>query len=93
MSAPLDRVDPGDLRRLPLFTGLSDDQVAALAEAGEIVVIEPGVVLFGEGQAAESWWVLLDGTIELVRHIGREDTVVAQDGRRGPLGRWFPGLG
>ena len=66
MSAPLDRVAAGDLRRIPLFTGLSDDQVAALADAGTAVPIEPGVVLFGEGQPAEAWWVLLDGTIDFI---------------------------
>ncbi len=57
--------------------------------AGGVVPIEPGVVLFGEGQAAEAWWVLLDGTIELVRRIGREDTVVA---RMDVAGRWAGGF-
>ena len=47
------------------------------------------MVLFGEGQAAEDWWVLLDGTIELVRRIGREDTVVA---RMDVAGRWAGGF-
>ena len=51
--------------------------------------IEPGLVLFGEGQAADAWWVLLDGTIELVRHIGREDTVVA---KMDVAGRWAGGF-
>ena len=86
---PVERVDPDDLRRLPLFTGLSDDQVAALAAAGRVVPIEPGVVLFGEGEAADAWWVLLDGTIELVRRIGREDTVVA---KMDVAGRWAGGF-
>jgi signal transduction histidine kinase len=85
----LEPVDPDDLRPLPLFTGLGDDQVAALAVAGGIVRIQPGVVLFGEGQAADAWWVLLDGTIELVRHIGREDTVVA---KMDVAGRWAGGF-
>jgi signal transduction histidine kinase len=89
MAAPLEGVDPADLRRLPLFDGLSDEQVAALADAGAIVAVEPGVVLFGEGEPAESWWVLLDGTIALVRRIGREDTVVAQ---MDVAGRWAGGF-
>src|SRR6478609_543931 len=89
MAAPLEGVDPADLRRLALFDGLSDEQVAALADAGAIVAVEPGVVLFGEGEAAEAWWVLLDGTIALVRRIGREDTVVAQ---MDVPGRWAGGF-
>ena len=71
-------VAPRDLRDLALFAGLSDEQVAELAAAGNSVPIEPGVVLFTEGHPAERWWVLLDGAIELVRRIGREDMVVAR---------------
>ena len=54
---------------------------------------EPGVELFREGEPADFWWVLVDGAIDLVRHVGREDTVVGADGRAGPLGRRVPGLG
>ena len=46
-------------------------------------------MLFTEGRPAEFWWVLLEGTIELVRHIGREDTVVA---RMDVPGRWAGGF-
>jgi signal transduction histidine kinase len=81
--------DPVDLRGLKLFDGLSDEQVADLAAAGSIVPVEPGAVLFTEGHPAEAWWVLLEGTIELVRHIGREDTVVA---RMDVPGRWAGGF-
>ena len=34
--------------------------------------VEPGVVLFQEGEHADFWWVLVDGAIELMRRIGRE---------------------
>ncbi|HEU5485109.1 MAG TPA: ATP-binding protein [Microlunatus sp.] len=77
------------LRSLTLFDGLSDAQVAELASAGTEVPIEPGAVLFTEGHPAEAWWVLLDGSIDLVRHIGREDTVVAQ---MDVPGRWAGGF-
>ena len=50
-------------------------------------------MLFHEGEPAEFWWVLVDGSIDLVRHVGREDNVLGHDGRAGPLGRRFPGLG
>lgn len=80
---------PADLRKLPLFAGLSDEQLAELAAAGSEVAIEPGITLFVEGHPAEAWWVLLDGTIELVRRIGREDTVVA---RMDVPGRWAGGF-
>ena len=81
------RVD--DLRSLNLFDGLTDDQLAELVEAGTELRIEPGIALFHEGEHADFWFVLVDGAIELVRHIGREDNVV---GRLDVPGRWAGGF-
>jgi signal transduction histidine kinase len=78
-----------ELRSLSLFAGLDDDQLADLIEGGEVVRIEPTVELFREGEPADFWWVLLDGAIDLVRHIDREDTVVA---RMDVPGRWAGGF-
>lgn len=72
-----------DLRALSLFEGLTDEQLGELMDGGAEVVIEPGVELFREGEHSDFWWVLLDGSIELTRHIGQELTVV---------GRMTPGL-
>ena len=77
------------LRPLPIFDGLSDGQLAELAEGGAEIPIEPGVDLFREGEHADFWWVLIDGAIDLVRHVGREDTVVA---RMDVPGRWAGGF-
>ena len=65
-----------DLAALSLFDGLTRDQLAELIAGSTEVRIEPGVELFHEGEYADYWWVLLDGTIDLVRRVGREDTVV-----------------
>jgi signal transduction histidine kinase len=81
------RVD--DLRPLRLFDGLTDAQLGELLEAGSEVRIEPGVDLFREGEHADFWWVLVDGAIDLVRHVGREDSVV---GRMDVPGRWAGGF-
>ena len=64
------------LRSLPLFDGLSDDQLRELLAAGEVRSFGPGDVLFREARPADDWWVLLDGTFELIRHVGHEDTVL-----------------
>jgi signal transduction histidine kinase len=81
------RVD--ELRPLPIFDGLTDGQLAELAEGGTEVRIEPGLDLFREGEHADFWWVLVSGAIDLVRHVGREDTVVA---RMDVPGRWAGGF-
>jgi len=78
-----------DLRAISLFDGLTDDQLAELAEGGTEVRIEPGAELFHEGEQADFWWVLVDGTVDLLRHVGREDTVV---GRMDEPGRWAGGF-
>ena len=79
----------GELRALGLFDGLTDDQLAELAEGSTEVRVEPGADLFREGEHADFWWVLLDGAIDLVRYIGREDTVV---GKMDVPGRWAGGF-
>ncbi|HEX3196582.1 MAG TPA: ATP-binding protein [Propionibacteriaceae bacterium] len=81
------RVD--DLRSLSIFDGLADDQLADLIKGGIEVQIEPGVELFHEGEHADYWWVLIDGAIDLIRHVGREDTLVA---RMDVPGRWAGGF-
>ena len=78
-----------ELRVISLFGGLADDQLAELAEGGTEVRIEPGVELFREGEHADFWWVLIDGAVDLLRHIGPEDTVV---GRMDVPGRWAGGF-
>jgi signal transduction histidine kinase len=81
------RVD--DLRPLSVFDGLTDDQLGELLAGNAKVPIEPGVDAFREGDRADRWWVLVDGALELIRHVGREDTVV---GRMDVPGRWAGGF-
>jgi len=81
------RVD--DLRPLSIFDSLTDDQLADLIKVSAEVRIEPGVDLFREGEYADFWWVLVGGAIDLIRHVGREDTVVA---RMDVPGRWAGGF-
>ena len=78
-----------DLRPLNLFEGLTNDELAQLLEFGTEVPVEPGVVVFREGEPADFWWVLLEGGLDLVRRTGREDTVVA---RMDQPGRWAGGF-
>ncbi len=65
-----------DLRAIALFDGLSNDQLLELMTAGEELRFSPGEELFREAQPADSWWVLLEGTISLMRRVGHEETVL-----------------
>ncbi len=79
----------GELRGISLFKGLSDQQLSDLVETGTEVLIEPGVNHWDEGEPADFWWVLVDGSLQLLRHIGRENTVV---GMMDVPGRWAGGF-
>ncbi len=78
-----------DVRGFPLFDGVTDAQVQALLDGGDEVAIVPGEELFHEGDLAAYWWVLVDGSVELARHAGRDETVV---GRIDVPGRWAGGF-
>ena len=78
-----------DLRPLGLFDGLGDDQLLDLIAVGAGVSFAPGDELFREGEPADFWWVLVDGRIDLVRHVGREETLL---GAMNAPGRWAGGF-
>ena len=78
-----------ELRAISLSGGLTDQQLSELVAGSSEVVIRPGLELFREGEHADFWWVLLDGVVELSRHVGGEETVVA---RMGVPGRWAGGF-
>ena len=79
-----------ELRGIALFDGLSDDQLAELVEVGEETRFAAGDELFHEARPADVWWVLLEGTITLVRLVGAEETVV---GAMTTPGQWAGGFG
>jgi signal transduction histidine kinase len=78
-----------DLRPLGLFDGLADEQLRELIAVGAEVPFTPGEELFREGQPADFWWVLVEGSVDLVRHVGREETLL---GRMDVPGRWAGGF-
>ncbi|HET8604482.1 MAG TPA: ATP-binding protein [Marmoricola sp.] len=78
-----------DLRPIALFDGLADDQLTQLLADGAAVAFDRGDELFREGEHADAWWVLVDGSLDLVRHVGREDVVV---GRMAVPGVWSGGF-
>jgi signal transduction histidine kinase len=78
-----------DLRSLPIFDGLTDAQLEQLREVGVELPMSPGTELFRHGEHADYWWVLVDGTIDLIRQTGREESTV---GRMDAPGRWAGGF-
>ena len=72
-----------DLRGVFLFAGLSDEQLHDLIAAGDEVHFDSGDVLFQEGEAADFWWVLVEGRVELLRRTRWEESVAGVMDRPG----------
>ena len=82
-------MDLAELRRLSLFDGLDDGQLGDLLAASTEQVTRRGELLFTEGRPADSWWVLLDGTVALIRQVGTEESVL---GYMTEPGQWAGGF-
>ena len=78
-----------ELRGLPLFDGLSESQLADLLEVSTERVVDPDEVLWREGQPADTWWVLLGGTVSLLKRVGKEEVAV---GAMTTPGQWAGGF-
>ncbi len=76
-------VSPGSLRELFLFERLTDEQLAWLADRGELRAYDAGAVVYREGEPAEALWVLVDGGLRLSRLVGGEDVVITETAFRG----------
>jgi signal transduction histidine kinase len=72
-----------ELRSTFLFEKLSDEQLHTLAGLGKEIAFTAGETVFGEGQPADFLWVLLDGELELTRHVGGQRVVIATLSRPG----------
>jgi signal transduction histidine kinase len=85
-----ERLGPDALRELFLFEKLSDEQLAWLAERGEVRSYPAGVTIYTAGEPATRLWVLLDGTLSMsVRAGGAEVEIVRTDYRGAYAGAFF----
>ena len=66
---------PDELRSLFLFEKLTPDQLTWLCREGRVETFEPGPV-YTEGDPATCFYVLLEGTLVLMRRVGSDDIEV-----------------
>ncbi|MGI5131867.1 ATP-binding protein [Pseudonocardia sp. CA-107938] len=72
-----------ELRTLFLFTDLDDDQLAWIAEHGDVVEVPAGEYIVREGEPADCFHVLLSGTIAMSRLVGGEAVETTRTEYRG----------
>jgi len=56
-----------DLRRVPLFADLSEDELDAVGRTATELPFEAGTVLMKEGEVAHEMVIVLEGTLEVTR--------------------------
>ena len=60
-----------DLRKSPLFQGLSDDELKALLDMAEPVSLRAGEILIKQGEPGDSAYVILNGEFEIQKQTGQ----------------------
>ena len=71
-----------------MFERLDDEQLAWLAGTGTVLDVEPGWVC-REGEPAESFFILLEGTVTLSSRVGPDDVEFVRTDQRGAYGGAF----
>ncbi|WP_328460753.1 ATP-binding protein [Actinoplanes sp. NBC_00393] len=77
------RLTPAELKTLFLFEKLTDEQLIWIAEHGCTMRVPAGGLVIREGDPAEAFFVLLSGTISLIRRVGPDDVTTTRTEQRG----------
>ena len=77
------RLGPDELRELFLFEKLTDEQLAWLAERGEVAAYEAGTTIYRVGEPATCLYVLLEGTLSMVMRAPLGEIEVNRTDHRG----------
>ncbi|MGY1624518.1 ATP-binding protein [Geodermatophilus sp. SYSU D00965] len=83
MTTAASRLGPAELRELFLFADLDDEQLAWVAEHGDVVECPAGSDVSVEGEPATCFYVLLDGEMTMVRFVGGSEVETIRTSQRG----------
>lgn len=86
MSEPLGAGFEEPVNRNGAFPRLDDEVRARLRAAGEVRKVEPGEVLFREGDPGYDFFLVESGAVTMVQGYGHENRVIAVHGRHRFLG-------
>jgi signal transduction histidine kinase len=77
------RLTPDELRGLFLFEDLDEEQLAWVSDNGNVVDRSAGTEVSVEGEPAECFFVLLEGTLSMVRLVGGSEVETVRTSHRG----------
>jgi signal transduction histidine kinase len=72
------RLSGADLKRLFLFEKLDEEQLGWLADHGWVAELPAGTEVLTEGEDAEVFILLLEGTLAMSRRVGRDDVEITR---------------
>jgi serine phosphatase RsbU (regulator of sigma subunit) len=72
-----------DLTQIPLFSSLPPSEIEFLTEVLRPITLDPGEVLFSEGEPGDKFYVITDGQVEVVKSIGTADEQILDSRRPG----------
>jgi CRP-like cAMP-binding protein len=64
------------LKEAPLFENLSEDNIELLAQSTRIQDYKAGQVIVTEGRVGAAFFILVSGSVEVVKRRGESDEVV-----------------
>ena len=70
----------------PIFAGLAEEELAALAQIALEQEYEPGEILFEEGQPPHHLYIILRGKVAVFHRVGDEERAVAYLGEKECVG-------
>jgi signal transduction histidine kinase len=66
-----------EVRRVPLFADLSEEDLEQLYQMAKMISIHPGELVFEEGSPGDALYVVLDGELEVSKRQSGQDVVLA----------------
>ena len=63
------------LRQIPLFKNLTDEQLQCVPQGTE-VWLEPGEILFKQGDPAQYFYLVVEGAVRITREVGKQKIVL-----------------
>ena len=84
MRQPLETV----IRDVPVFAGLTDEGLALVAGCGGNVRFEPGELVFREGEQADTFYVVRQGSVAIESHVPERGSVTIDTVGAGDVVGW-----
>jgi signal transduction histidine kinase len=74
------------LRKVPLFSDLSEDDLNRLCESVDKVALPAGEFLFKQDEVGDRAYIIIDGEVEILRHQDGRDVLLAVRGSEVVIG-------